>query len=51
MERMDRVVQAIERDVDPTSPYNPAFMRIADDDGNAADALSPALQQASRGQE
>ena len=44
LERMDRVVQAIERDADPASPYNPALLQMVDND--SADTLSPALQQA-----
>ena len=45
LERMDRVVQAIERDAVQPSPYTaplPAHLQNED-----ADSVSPALQQAS----
>lgn len=46
LERMDRVVQAVERDNVQASPYT---AQLADQlgDNDAADSLSPALQQAS----
>ena len=46
LERMDRVVQAVERDSVKASPYT---AQLADQLGNndATDSLSPALQQAS----
>lgn len=46
LERMDRVVQAVERDSAQASPYT---AQLADQlgDKDAADSLSPALQQAS----
>ncbi|KAL0018794.1 hypothetical protein WJX79_002022 [Trebouxia sp. C0005] len=45
LQRMDRVVHAIERDSTQASPYT-AQLAVQLDDGDAADSVSPALQQA-----
>ncbi|DBB10735.1 hypothetical protein WJX82_006666 [Trebouxia sp. C0006] len=45
LERMDRVVHAIERDTAQASPYT-AQLAVQLDDSDAADSVSPALQQA-----
>ncbi len=44
LERMDRVVHAIERDSAQASPYT-AQLAVQLDDSDAADSVSPALQQ------
>jgi len=44
LERMDRVVHAIERDTAQASPYT-AQLAVQLDDSDAADSVSPALQQ------
>ncbi len=49
LERMDRVVLAIERDASQTSQISPYTAELAAQltDNDATDSLSPALQQAS----
>ena len=44
LKRMDRVVDAIERDSAQASPYT-AQLAVQLDDSDAADSVSPALQQ------